>query len=198
MDIASLSLFLDILILFGLITTIYFALKLSNSLNNFKKQRKDFENTMRALGENIDHAYQSLSQMKDFAGSYDQDVQDALGEARILLDELKMMNKSGNSLADRLEHLASESRYAAQAQVAGDMDHIAQSLNEMEDESLDYDAQLYGNIAALEVASDQDDDDIGGFSIQDREFDAPHLSSAPSQAEQELLYALGRSRKRNG
>lgn len=181
MSIESLSLFLDVLILLGLAATIYFALKLSKSLNNFRKQRKEFERGMQELNQNIEQAHLSLAQIKGFSGTYDAEAQVSLDEARELLDELKLMNQSGNNLADRLEHLASQSSYINQAN----------EFSEPAEDEDDYDEQLYNNLAALEEAVEDDE----AFSIQDREFDAP-ASDVQSTAEKELLQALKKNQKR--
>ncbi len=189
MSIELLSLSLDILILIGLSATIYFALKLSKSLNNFRSQRKVFEKTMKQLNQNIEQAHDSLSQIKGFSGSFDEEeVQLSFDEARALLDELKIMSQSGNSLADRLEYLASQSRYA---------DQFEPSPEGKKDESGDdaYDEQLYSNIAALEQGSVKSDGGASVFSIHDREFGDADSKSAPSQAEQELFQALKKNKK---
>jgi len=188
MSIATLSLFLDVLILLGLVATIYFALKLSRSLRNFRKQRKQFESMMRELSDNIDKAHASLMMMRGGAGSFEADIGESLGEARALLDELKMMNQSGNNLADRLEQLASRSRYSQASESYGDaLDD--DMLHENNDEDA-FDEAIYGNIAALEKHAEDDQ----AFSIQDRDFDS---SSAPSQAEQELVRALKHNKRQS-
>ena len=193
MSIDNLSLFLDIIILLGLATTIYFALRLSQSLNNFRKQRHDFEKIMRHLNDNIEKAHRSLADLKGFSGSFDQDVQDSLREAKDLLDELKMINHSGNNLADRLENLASQSSYINEANATqGAVHDLSQERAALQQATADadYDQQLYNTISAMESRSSDE-----GFSIQDREYGesgTSYTETGRSQAEQDLLDALRR------
>lgn len=200
MSLANLSLFLDVFILLGLVTTIYFSLRLNKSLNNFRKQRKDFEKIMRHLNENIERAHLSLIQLKGFSGNFDKDIQESLHEAKDLLDELKVMNQSGNNLADRLEHLASQSSYIKQAN--REMGSVRDIRKAREEDDEDFDRQLYNTISAMEHQSREYDDE--GFSIQDPDFAAPvkpqagtggFRNTGRSKAEEELLQALKRHKK---
>ncbi|MCB1531626.1 MAG: hypothetical protein KDJ35_02040 [Alphaproteobacteria bacterium] len=174
-----LSLFLDVLVMGGLAATIYFTLKLSRSLNNFRDHRKEFEGLMTELNQNIEHAYEALAALREGANRTGSDLEEHLEDARVLVDELKLMTQSGNSVAERMSMLADEIR---------------------SDEDDEVDEQLYRGLETFEKGFDEEDYESPSFAIHDREFDEP---SAPggdagglqSQAERELYEALQRRKK---
>ncbi len=106
MSVGLLSITIDILIMIGLGVTIFFAFRLSKSLNSFKEQRQAFQALIVDLTTNIDKAQTSIAQLKETAGSTGEDLEKVIGEARFLADELKLMNEAGESLANRLEGVA--------------------------------------------------------------------------------------------
>lgn len=106
MSVGLLSITIDILIMIGLGVTIFFAFRLSKSLNSFKEQRQAFQALIVDLTTNIDKAQTSIAQLKETAGSTGEDLEKVIGEARFLADELKLMNEAGESLANRLETVA--------------------------------------------------------------------------------------------
>lgn len=103
---ALFSLILDGLILIFLAVTIFYAARLSLQLKTFKNNRKAMEKLLETLTENIDQAERSVAGLQGTAGATGRDLQDHVDEARNLLDELQLMQQSGNNLADRLEKLA--------------------------------------------------------------------------------------------
>lgn len=181
----TLSIFMDVLVMAGLATTIYFALKLSKNLNNFRNHRKEFELLIGELNQNIEHAYEALAALREGSNRSGSDMEDQLEEARLLIDELKLMTQSGNNVADRLGDLADQTRAAPQA-------------NDFEDE---VDEQLYKGLETFEKGFEEDAFDGPSFAIQDREFDEPAASAdnghLQSQAEKELFEALQRNKKKS-
>lgn len=180
-----LSLFIDVLVLGGLATTIYFALKLSRNLNNFRDHRKEFELLIGELNQNIEHAYEALAALREGSSRSGRNMEEQLEEARALVDELKLMTQSGNNVADRLGEMADKTRNVTE--------NIATSDDEV-------DEQLYKGLETFEKGFD-DDYETPSFAIQDREFDEPfekeddgHLQS---QAEKELFEALQRNKKKS-
>lgn len=187
----TLSLFMDVLVMGGLAATIYFVLKLSRNLNNFRNHRAEFEALIGELNKNIEHAYEALAALREGANRTGGDMEEQLEEARMLVDELKLMTKSGNNVADRLGEMADKTRgAAAEASPADDIDH-----------------QLYKGLETYEKGFMEDSvEDIDGpsFAIQDREFDEPFApaqdgaSDLPSQAERELYEALQKNKRSSG
>ena len=180
-----LSIILDILVLACLGATIYYTLKLSRSMNDFRAHKQEFDKLINELGRNIEEAYGAIEKLKLSGNKSGSDLSAVLGESKALADELRLMNETGNSLAARLEKLAEKNR------------RIAQGLDE-EDE---YDEQLYRHVEQMETGLSKGTADVaGGFTIHDREFDdqdsdadAPELQS---QAEQELFRAIQKHKKR--
>ena len=173
---ATLSLFIDVLVMTGLVATIYFVLKLSKSLDNFRSHRSEFEALMEELNKNIEHAYETLASLKETSMRSGGDIKQQIEEAKALSDELKIMNQSGNSLANRLEDLSSSAAAPSAAK----------------------EYSPYGDEGGA-----FEDDDLGGpsFNIQDRELDGPATDAGgkefQSQAEKELFEALQRNKKKS-
>ena len=125
---------------------------------------------MTPMVESVDH-------MQDAAESHGKVLDRLIHEGQILADELKIINDTSNSLADRLENAASLGRASS--------------------------AQL----PAQKPAADTDDDGAAGFAIRDREVetgsdadadigfaddDDDDIGNFHSQAERELYTALKR------
>ena len=178
----TLSIFMDVLVMAGLATTIYFALKLSRNLDNFRNHRKEFELLIGELNQNIEHAYEALAALREGSKRSGGDMEDQLEEARLLIDELKLMTQSGNNVADRLGELAENTG------------SIARNEDSFEDE---VDEQLYKGLETFEKGFAEEP----SFSIQDREFDEPFAPAdddhLQSQAEKELFEALQRNKKKS-
>ncbi len=188
----SLSLLMDILVLSALGVTIFYAYRLSRSLDNFRRYRQDFSLVIQELSTNIESAQDAIEALKEASVKAGQDLHKSVREATHLADELELMNKSGNSLAERLEGLAEKNR------------RIAQGLGRDEDEDSESGEARSGMI-----------DNVGtmNFFIQDRDFgeavaetheflsddDEEDImpSELQSRAEKELFEAL-QGKKRAG
>ncbi len=183
-----LSIILDIVVLVFLGMTIYYAMRLSKSLNNFRVQRDEMKNIVVALSKNIDQANSAIVGLKAAGNSSGEKLQERINESVALADELQLMNETGNNLARRLENLAegSSSRYTG---------HAPDDLKR--------------------VATPDNSDDVSDspFLIQDRDFEQPFEeeetsawgdedidSDVPadlqSRAERELFQALQQNLKR--
>jgi chromosome segregation ATPase len=188
----SLSLLMDVLVLAGLGATIFYALKLSRSLDNFKKSRQEFSNLIFELSSHIETANRAIENLKQASLQTGESLNRVVKEGKYLADELDLMNKAGNSLAQRLETLAEKNR------------RIAQGLDVYEDE-----AEPASAAAPQKPAPRAPQNDAGpSFFIQDRDYgdeddtdfndDEGDLSGLQSQAERELFEALkGKKRSSN-
>ena len=183
----ALSIILDIVVMAGLVATIYFCLKLSRSLNNFRNNRAEFDSMIETLNQNIEHAYEALTALREESARSGGDIKKQIDEARRLSRELQDVN----ALTDRLEE-------GAKAKT-----HKSEEI----EQDLDFDQQLYNYIETSErVNSALDEEpeqpDIPSFYIQDRDFDEasdlPPEQDFQSQAERELFEALQRNKKRSG
>ena len=190
MNVTTLSLGLDVLILICLVFTIYYALRLSRSLDNFRSYRKEFNRLIKELNKNIEKAGQAMDDMKFVSEHSGKQLQKTIEASKALADDLDLLGESGEKLAARLEKLMSKSR------------RIAQGLED-EPGAQEYDEQLYSNIEHLETGmkNARDDDHSQPFSIQDRDFEdesagADIPEDLQSQAERELFLALQKNRRK--
>lgn len=188
----SLSFVMDVAVLAGLGVTIFYALKLSRSLDNFKKSRQEFTNLIYELSSHIDTANRAIENLKQASMHGGESLNKIVKEGKYLADELELMNKAGNSLAQRLEGLAEKNRRVAQGlDVYEEEDHPEASRP----------AAASPKPAAAPPRAPQNDAGPSFF-IQDRDFgdddedfadgafDEEDLAGLQSQAEKELFEAL--------
>lgn len=171
-----LSLILDFVILVALVGTIYYALHLSRSLNKFKKHRDEMKTMIGDLAKNIDNAQTAIDGLKAASHIAADNLDDVLHESKKMAEELKIINETSNSLANRLENLASSSRTHASA--------APSYMEDMDDDDDDFDDTPHEN-DVIEPPS---------FFIQDREFEDDDFDDSEdaelSRAERELIEAL--------
>lgn len=114
MSFELIGLVLDGLVLVFLAATIFVAWKLSDSINVFRKTRKDMEKLVTDLSRNVEKAELAITGLKSSTRDTGRDLQSVLAEARALSDELQLMTESGDNLASRLERLAERNRDIAE------------------------------------------------------------------------------------
>ena len=112
-----LSLLLDVIVLAGLGVTIFYCIRLSSSLNNFRQYRQEFNVLLQDLSQNIDKAQNAIAKLKDSSFEAGEDLQKVINNSRNLADELQLMNDMGNALANRLERVSEKSRSASTGKV---------------------------------------------------------------------------------
>lgn len=107
---SNLGLILDGVILVFLAVTIFYASRLTIFLKNFRQSRETVEALIRNLSTAIDKAEYAIKNMHALSDESRTNLQDVINEASFLSDELRFMNESGDSLAERLEKLADRNR----------------------------------------------------------------------------------------
>lgn len=181
-----LSLIMDFAVLAALGGTIFYVLQLSRNLNNFKSHRAELKSVILELTSNIDRAQDSIEGLKNASNAAAVDLEDVLHDSRQMLDELKMINETGNNLADRLEGLAQRNR------------RVAQGL----EDAPSLEGEEY--IDDTPPVREQDNREDPSFFIQDRDFDegdhtqpqGEHAGDTlSSQAERDLYEALMKNMK---
>lgn len=173
---AALSLVMDVLVLFCMGWTIYFSLKLSKSLGNFRQSRKEFEGLIHELSRNIDAAQRAVEKLKLTSHQAREDLQPRLEDAGAMIDELQIMIQSGENLARRLEGPAEGRRRESSFYVEEDPYEKGFAIQ-------DYELQKEGPRWEPEEKTEPnsyDDDDVNVFT---------------SQAERELFQALQSNKK---
>lgn len=106
----DIGLLLDGLILVFLCVTIFYAARLSLFMKTFRQSRTEISKLIRELNVVIVKAEGSIVTMQENAGTTEVAMREAIVEAKFLSDELRFMNETGDSLADRLEKLADRNR----------------------------------------------------------------------------------------
>ncbi|MBL4805396.1 MAG: hypothetical protein JKY71_11075 [Alphaproteobacteria bacterium] len=176
-----LSLILDFVILVALVGTIYYAFNLSRSLNNFKRQREEMKAMINELVKNIDDAQTAIDGLKAASHIAADNLDDVLHESQKMAEELKIINETSNSLANRLEKTASNARSVPTAS---------------------YDEDRFDDDDDEEPSGGSDVIEPPSFFIQDRDFeDDEDLDEDAdlSRAERELIEALqGQKQGRGG
>ncbi len=111
---AYLSVFIDFIVLIFLATTIFYVLKLSKALNGFKAQRREFDDVVTNMISSIGQAERTVSALKQTGAQEVSELEKLVHEAKILADELKIINEASESMAKRLENLAETNRKIVQ------------------------------------------------------------------------------------
>lgn len=101
---------IDGLILIFLCVTIFYAARLSLFLKGFREGKQGMQNLITDLNQAIDRSQQAINGMKKDTANHAEALEEVMNEAKFLSDELRFMNQSGDSLANRLEKLADRNR----------------------------------------------------------------------------------------
>lgn len=118
-----LSIVMDVIVLICLAVTIFYALKLSKSLNNFRAYRDEFQKLMLDLSRNVDAAQQAIHNLKQASLESGESLGAVIKESKLLADELEIINEASNNMAKRLEALAEKTGKGAQIRSsAGSLD----------------------------------------------------------------------------
>ena len=110
MNESLLGIILDGLVLVFLGTTIIFAARLSSHLRNFRESRKDLEKLIGDLTTQIVKAERSIETLKTSARDVSRELQQQLDDARAMGDDLEIMTRGANNMADRLDKAADRHR----------------------------------------------------------------------------------------
>ena len=169
------GLLLDGLILVFLSVTIFYAARLSLFLKSFREGRDGMQLLIRDLSDTVDKADQSIQTMKVHAQETEAELTSIINEAKFLSDELRFMNETGDSLADRLEKLANRNRELVDLMEnaggigtpkLGDESKAPEKQDPWQTtKSVKDDIKSRLKSIAHELTSDDDDDD--GFEIND-------------------------------
>jgi hypothetical protein len=188
MSTVFLGLAMDFAVLMALGGAIYYTLRLSRSLDNFKAHREELRSMISALSRNIDEAQRAIEGLKKTSNIAADNLEGVLHDARKMGEELKFINETSDGLANRLEKLAEKNRKA----VEGFAPSLAAASSY---EDPDFPAQSYRPSSAANV-------DMPSFFIQDRESEEEPMDwedegkTFASQAERELYDALQNNKKK--
>lgn len=99
---------LDVIVLIALGATIHLSLRLSRQFERLRADRQAFDTLISALNLASSRAEASIRAFKETASGDADALQEKLGKARAMAEELEIMIQAGDSLADRLTALASQ------------------------------------------------------------------------------------------
>lgn len=108
------ALIIDITMLCLLAVTIFYAVRLSQGLDVFRRGKADMERLLRDLNIQTLRAQEAITTLEKAAGDAGDDLRQTVAKARGLSDELQLMSEAGNSLAERLESIATRNRTIAE------------------------------------------------------------------------------------
>lgn len=169
----ALSIALDIIVLICLGVTVFYVIRLTQSLDAFRETRKEFNAIMRQLSQNIDDARHGVENLKQASETFGGSLQKTINESRKMAGELEKINQVSQGLLGQLESLD-----------RGIFDMVG------EEEAQDVDEFTIFDRDYPDSEPDQEEEQ------------QPVASSSPSifssQAERDLFDALERSRKLAG
>lgn len=108
------SLLLDIVVLILLGATIFYVIRLTKGLEDFKKHRQEFDTVIANLLASIDQADHSVRTLKKVSAEEAAHLEQSISQAKALSEELGIICETGESMAGRLEKLAEKNRKIVQ------------------------------------------------------------------------------------
>lgn len=192
----TLSLIMDVVVLFALAAMIGFSFRLSYNLSVFKKSREDLALLIGELSQHIEKAYGAIDTLKSATSQNTDDLQETMSEARYLIDELQLMNSAADSLAQRLEVASNAGR--AKAGAAPVDPPLPNKSSAKEQDTANWQDTLKKQKGTA-------DEGVSPFAIRDKEFEASDVTDIQtrgaksqayqSQAEKDLMEALQKNKK---
>lgn len=178
-----------ILVLLG--ATIFFAVRLSLALHHFRENRAEMRDLVDSLSRAILQADGAIRGLREAAREGGRDLQETIGAARSIQDELRIMIESGDSLARRIESAVDRGRTAPAENRAYEPRPSRRSHEGVRDRvRAGRGEQGTGDEGRTRQPAGQSRGQAGtpaglGFSIRDRDFDDEegHGSSGSSIAE---------------
>ena len=110
MNFEVLSLVLDVAVLLALGIGVYFAVKVTRVLDNFKKARKEMTVMVQTLTQQISLAEKAIESLKYESYETADELRELIKKAGPLAGELKVMGESAAHVADRLENAHTKSK----------------------------------------------------------------------------------------
>src|SRR5262245_25835633 len=103
MSFAILGIILDCVVLIFLGITIYYAVKLTESLNTFRSTRQEFDRIMHNLNRNINDAHTGIDGLKRAAKETGQDLQKIISDSRKMAVQLETINEDAAKLLEQMK-----------------------------------------------------------------------------------------------
>lgn len=173
------SLVMDCVVLIFLGATIFYAYRLSKSLQDFKSHRSEFDSVIANLIASIDKAERAIGTLKQTSAQETNELQRLIDQAKTLSGELAIINQASEGMATRLENLAEKNSKIARGEDI-------------------YEPQRKRATTGTVKSKVKESPDIPSFLIKDKAGnpDMQETEKFQSEAEKELFAAL-KGNKRN-
>lgn len=186
---SNLSLVFDIVITLLLGATIFFAIKLSRHLDAFRSNRSNMENLIRELSTQITRAQEGISELDEMSASRGDELRRSISKAQALIDELDVMVESGDSLAKKLEAMATRNREIVDEIDTKTKDMLYPAKPSTPRQSTTLVAEKRPRYEDTLAKASITEDDASPFAIRDPDYNGDGESYG-SKAERELAEAL--------
>jgi hypothetical protein len=97
---------MDVLVMIMLAAMLFFAMRLSVQLKDFRAGRKDLDKLVADLNASVNKAERAIQGLKENARVSGRELQAKIDDAKTLSDELQMVAEAGSNMASRLERSA--------------------------------------------------------------------------------------------
>ncbi len=182
------GLLLDFVVLVFLGATIFYVIRLTKNLSDFKAHRREFDGVIADLLSSIDQAERSVNTLKQVSAQKGGELDDLITQAKAMADELKIINQAGESLAARLEKLAEKNAEMVKSSnsfggVRGGISSVSSVSRRRYGSDDPEEDKIVSHVETQKSASDykstlkkvdndqlKRDSDFPSFMIQDREF----------------------------
>lgn len=106
----SLELLINIIIIALLVPTIVYAYRLNKNLNILRQNQNSLSKLVDALNDATFKAENSIPKLKSFTEHSSEGLKEVVDNAKELKDDLLFINERADNLAERLEHVITDSR----------------------------------------------------------------------------------------
>lgn len=111
---SAFGILLDVIIVTLLGATIFYTIRLYNSLNSFRAHRDEFDSVITRLVSCIAQAEHAIKNLKDTGAKEAAHLEQMIRQSKALSEELQLVCEAGENMAKRLEDLAEKNRKIAQ------------------------------------------------------------------------------------
>jgi len=126
MDFLSIPMMLDILLIVMLAACIIYCVRLSRKLSVMRDAQSELHKVALQFDQAIVRSKLGIDELKNASESIGRNLQKEIGDARDLLEELKLINASSSRIADRLQDGAVGA--GRQMSAASESDLLAESV----------------------------------------------------------------------
>ncbi len=106
------ALLIDVILLVLLCITLFYGIRLSRQMSEIREDQARLEGLISSLNSAADRADTAINNMRTHATETSEKLQSQISKGQAIFDELDIMIEAGDSLAERLQKIAEDSRKA--------------------------------------------------------------------------------------